>query len=334
MKDTMKAIGIHKFGSVDVLERMTLPVPKPEPDTVVIRTIAAGVNPGDWRLRSGQFRLFIRHFPFIPGSDVAGVVEAIGEGVTRFKVGDPIFAMLPLNKGGGYAEYAIIPQSYVALIPENLTFAQAAAVPLTGLTALEALTSHANIKAGDGILIYGASGGVGTFAVQIAKALRAHVTAVASGRNSDFVRLLGADVVRDYTREDILSGHQRFPVIFDAVNAYSFNKWRRVLSAKGLLVSVNPIAGNPVASFIAGLQGFKVKGFLVKSDGLALERLSQYLLHGEVKSHIDRVYPLDEAGQAQEYNQMGRTRGKLVLLIDSDLSGLTIREFKSMSIGS
>ena len=327
----MNAIGIRKFGGIDVLEHMILPVPIAVPNMLVIRVVTAGVNPADWRLRAGQFRLFVRTFPFIPGSDIAGIVESVGKGVTRFKVGDPIFAMSPLAKGGGYGEYAAIPETAAALIPDNLTFIEAAAVPLTGLTALEALIDKANVKVDDNILIYGASGGVGTLAVQLAKALGAHVTGVASGRNAELVRSLGADEFRDYTSDDVLSGENRYSIIFDAMNVHSASQWRHALRPNGLLVSVNPIAGNPVASLLAVLQGFKVKGFLVKPDGRALEKLSQYLRTGQVRSVIDCVYPLNDASKAQKASEAGHTRGKLVLVVDSAYAEMTIGNFTAQT---
>ena len=332
MQNQMTAIGIRKFGGLEVLESLTLPIPTVTPGTVLIRVVAAGVNPADWRLRDGQFRLFVRKFPFIPGSDLAGVVESVGEGVTSFKKGDAVYAMSPLMKGGGYAEYALIPASAVALIPDNVTFAEAAAVPLTGLTALEALTKQAVVKPGDPVLIYGASGGVGTFAVQIAKALGAHVIGVASGANADLVRSLGADEFLDYKTDAVLSGSKRYPIIFDAVNGHSASQWRSALTKNGLLVSVNPVAGNPVASLMGRVQGYKVKGFLVKPDGAALATLSQYLSTGQVRVIIDHVYRLAQAAEAQQYSEAGRTRGKLVLIVDSDLAQTAIMQFKRAQI--
>ena len=331
MQHQMNAVGIRKFGSIEVLEQMSLPIPILDPKSILVRIAATGINPADWRFRNGQFKFLIRKFPFIPGADVAGIVEAVGKEVTRFKVGDAIFAMLPLAKGGGYAEYVAISESDAALIPDNLTFIEAAAVPLAGLTAHKALTDKAAIRAGDEVLIYGASGGVGTFAVQIAKALGAHVVGVASGRNAELIHSLGADKFIDYTQANILSSGKRYPIIFDAMNVYSFNKWRNLLSPKGILVSVNPVAGNPLAALTAGLQGFRVSGFLIKPNGAALEQVAQYLRNGQVRSIIDKVYLLEEAGKAQQASEAGHTRGKSVLTINTMLADKTIHEYKSRS---
>ena len=191
--ETMQAIGFRHYGGAEVLELISVPRPVLAPDAILIRVGAAGVNPADWRIRGGQFRFFARlSLPFVPGSDVAGVVEAVGPAVTRFRPGDAVYAMLPSLAGGALAEYAAVPERDAAHMPGNLSFVEAAAVPLAALTALQALRDQANLRPDAHVLINGASGGVGSFAVQIAKALGAQVTAACSGRTMPTLRATSA----------------------------------------------------------------------------------------------------------------------------------------------
>lgn len=321
MKDSMQAIVFREYGSEGVLEHAAVPRPQVLADSVLIRIAATGVNPADWRLRSGQFRRFMRlQMPFIPGSDIAGTVEAVGSAVDRFQPGDRVYGMTPVNVGGGYAEFAAVPERMLAPIPQNLSFVEAAAMPLTGLTALQALRDQAKLGVDDHLLIYGASGGVGTLAIQIAKAIGAHVTAVASGRNSDFVRSLGADEVRDYQREDIARGTSRYDVVFDAVNAQPFWHWRHVLRRGGVLATVNPLFNLAILQGITQLvAGYRVTGFLVQPSGANLESLHDWISAGRLRPSIERIFPLAEAAQAQRMSATERVRGKLVLAIDPSL---------------
>ena len=242
MNSQMPAMVVHRYGPPEVLELGSLPVPVVQPNAVLVKLAAAGVNPADASFRSGRFR-FLTRLPFVPGADVAGVVAAVGAQVTQFKPGDTVYTMLPVNSGGGYAGYAVSAEQELAPMPANLSFIEAAATPLAALTALQALRDKAGLSAGAHALIYGASGGVGSFAVQIAKALGAHVTGVASSRNVDFVRELGADAVIDYTQTEVTASSTSYNVIFDTIDAYSFRQWRRVLRPHGVVVSVNPIKG-------------------------------------------------------------------------------------------
>lgn len=322
MTPTMPAIAFTQYGPADVLRPLTLPMPTLPPDGVLVRVAAAGVNPADWRLRSGQFKRAIRlKLPFIPGSDIAGVVAEVGPAVTRFRPGDAVYAMLPVATGGGYAAYVAIPERDLAPAPANLTLAEASAIPLAALTALQALRDQARLRAGEHALIYGASGGVGTFAIQIAKALGAQVTAVCSGRNVALVRELGADAVRDYTQEPITAGPARYDLVFDAVNGHSYRAWRRTLARGGRLVTVNPLLGYPVFRWLGGqLAGYPVSGLLVRPSGADLEDLAAFCAAGTVRPVIERAFPLAEASAAHEHSATERTRGKLVLVVDPDLA--------------
>ena len=319
---TMKAIGFRRYGGADVLELLDVPRPRLAPDGVLIRVVAAAVNPADWRIRSGQFRFFARlTLPFVPGSDVAGVVEAVGPAVTRFRPGDAVYAMLPSLAGGGYAEYAAAPERDTACMPANLPYEEAAAVPLAGLTALQALRDQANLRPGAHILINGASGGVGSFAVQIAKALGAQVTAVCSGRNAALALDLGADMVIDYTQTDITAGDARYDVVFDAANAYPVWRWRRVLRPGGTAVSVNPGYALPPLKWLLRLsRRERLCSLLVQPGGADLETITGWIAASAVRPVVDRSYSLADAGAAHRHSETGRARGKIVLAVDQQLA--------------
>ena len=318
----MRAVGLRRYGPPEVLESLELERPEPGPDGVLIRVAAAGVNPADSLLRSGGLRFAVRQkMPFVPGADVAGVVEAVGPGVTRFGVGDPVYAMLPNTAGGGYAGYAVVSEGGVAEIPPGLTFGEAAAVPLAALTALQALRDKANLAAGSRVFVNGASGGVVTFAVQVAPAMGARVAAAASGRNADLVRSLGADQVLDYTRQDITAGPARYDVVFDAANVLAFRKARRVLEPGGVFVTVNPFIGRLSPGWLAPFrEGRRIRSILVSPSGGDLEKIGAWISSGEVRPVIDRLYPLADAVEAHRYSESRRARGKLVLVVDEKLA--------------
>jgi NADPH:quinone reductase-like Zn-dependent oxidoreductase len=322
LSQKMRAMGLRRYGPPEVLEALEVERPEPGPDGVLIRVAAAGVNPADCLLRSGGLRFVARQkMPFVPGADVAGVVEDVGPDVTRFGVGDPVYAMLPSTAGGGYAGYAVASEGSVAAIPPCLTFGEAAAVPLAALTALQALRDKAGLAAGARVLVNGASGGVGTFAVQISRAIGARVTGVTSGRNADLVRGLGADEVLGYTQEDIISGEARYDVVFDAVNVLAFRRARRVLKPNGVFVTVNPFIGRLSPGWLARFRdGKRIESLLVRPDGGDLDRIGAWISSGEVWPVIDRSYPLADAVEAHLYSESRRARGKIVLVVDEKLA--------------
>lgn len=324
MDRTMHAIGFRRYGGAEVLELLDVPLLTLSPDAVLVRVAAAGVNPADWRIRSGQFRFFARlKLPFVPGSDIAGVVEAVGSSVTRFRPGDAVYAMLPSLAGGGNAVYTAVPERDAAHMPGNLSFVEAAGVPLAALTALQALRDQAGLQPGMHILINGASGGVGSFAVQIAKVLGARVTAACSGRNAALALELGADAVIDYTRTDITTGSAQYDVVFDAANAYPVWRWRRVLKAGGTAVSVNPGYALPPLKWPVGLSGrHRLRSLIVQPGGADLEAIGGWIADGAVRPVVDRTYPLADAGAAHLHSETGRARGKIVLVVDERLAGL------------
>jgi NADPH:quinone reductase-like Zn-dependent oxidoreductase len=322
----MKAIVQYKYGSPDVLELRDIDKPDIGDDEVLVRVHAAGVDRGVWHLMTGlayPIRLVsglrAPKTP-VPGMDVAGVVAAIGKDVTRFQRGDEVFG---IGKGS-YAEYARVREDKLAPKPANLTFEQAAVVPISGSTALQALRDKGQLQPGQKVLIIGASGGVGTFAVQIAKSLGAHVTGVCSTSKVDLVRSLGADDVIDYTRDDFTEGVQRYELILDIGGNSSLSRMRRILTPKGTLVIVG---GETDGRWLGGLDrniralllspflGQKLR-LLVNSENYKdIIVLKELIEAGEITPAIDRTYPLGEAPKAIHYLEEGHARGKVAITV-------------------
>jgi NADPH:quinone reductase-like Zn-dependent oxidoreductase len=216
VKPTMKAIVIHEYGGPEFLKYEDIPQPEPKDNQLLIRVIAAGVNPVDGMIRSGMFK-GNRAFPIILGGDVAGVVEKVGSKITKFKVGDPVFAYVSLDNSGGYAQYALVTEREAAPKPKSLTYVEAAAVPIVAMTAWQALVDTAKLGANQTVLIHGGSGGVGSFAIQIAKTRGAKVIATASTANQDFLKQLGADVAIDYTKQKFEDVAKNVDVVLDSI---------------------------------------------------------------------------------------------------------------------
>jgi NADPH:quinone reductase-like Zn-dependent oxidoreductase len=320
----MKAVVIDGYGTSDRLQLRTVETPKAARGEVLIRVHAAGVNPIDWKIRRGLFRpvLWLKP-PIVLGCDVAGVVEETGSGVTRFRPGDPVFALLtPGRHGpGGYAEFAVAPESAVARKPVSLNFEEAASLPVAALTALQSLRDLDRLPAGGSVLINGASGGVGSFAVMIARALgAARVAGVCGPANVGFVRGLGADLVIDYTQADWTRQPGRYDVILDAVAMSSYRACRRLLGPRGVYVTTLPLPG---AVFwwavlpVAGLLGVRRRTRIVLARGRSadLELLGRMSDQGQLRPVLDRVLPLDQARAAHDYSETERARGKIVLRV-------------------
>jgi NADPH:quinone reductase-like Zn-dependent oxidoreductase len=322
VEQTMRAVGFRRYGPAEVLESLEVPRPAIGPGTVLLRVAAAGVNPADGNIRSGRFRFFARlRLPFVPGSDVAGVVAEVGPGVTRFQPGDEVYALLPTITAGAYAEYAAVREADLAHAPAGLALDAAAALPLAGLTALQALRDQAALRPGQRLLVNGASGGVGSLAVQIGRQLGAHVTGVCSGRNVALVRGLGADEVVDYTREDPSAAGRHADVVFDAVGLGTFRAWRRVADRDGTVVTVNPVRGNPVLRVWSRLLGGpRLRSLFVRPSGPDLELLAAWVAQGRLRPVVERSCPLGDAVAAHRQIETQRTRGKLVLVVDEELA--------------
>ncbi|MDB5084828.1 MAG: NADPH:quinone reductase [Bacilli bacterium] len=308
----MKAVYIEGYGGKDQLKFGELPIPAVGPNDVLIKAYAAGVNPVDWKIREGYLRGFLPYqFPLILGWDVAGVIAEVGEQVQGFHVGDEVFSRPATERNGTYAEYVSVDAALVARKPGNISFEEAASVPLTGLTAWEALHEIAKVSAGQRVLIHGGAGGVGIYAIQLAKAFGAYVAATASGANVEFVKSYGADQVIDYTKEafeTILSGYD---VVFDTIGGDVQTKSFTVLSKGGILVS---IVSQPDEQ-LAEQHGIRTGYFFLQPDGEKLARLGQLIEEGKLRPVVSAVFPLEETAQAHELSETHHAKGKIVLSI-------------------
>jgi NADPH:quinone reductase-like Zn-dependent oxidoreductase len=322
---TMKAIVYRCYGPPEVLALEDVAKPAPAPNEVLVKVGAAAINPLDWHYMRGQ-PYFMRFFSGIGkpkvtrfGVDFAGTVEAVGANVTLFKVGDPVFG----GRSGALAEYVVVREDRaLALKPENITFAEAAAVPIAATTALQALRDKAAVRPGQTVLVNGASGGVGTFAVQIAKARGAEVTGVSSTRNVELVRSIGADHVIDYKHVDFTQGTKRYDVIIDNVGNHSLLALRRVLEPEGVVVMIGgsgndqwigPLLRPIGAAVLSPFVGQRFAGLLAELNPEDLRELGELLAAGQMKSVIDQHYPLREVPAAIAYLEEGRARGKVVI---------------------
>lgn len=322
----MKAIVYRNYGSPDVLQCEEIERPIAGDDEVLIKVRAASVNPADWHVMRGA-PYFVRLMtglrkPKITrlGGDVAGQVEAVGSNVTQFKPGDEVFGMCR----GAFAEYACASESAVIMKPHNVTFEQAASVPLAAVVALQALRHKGQIRPGQKVLINGAAGGIGTFAVQIAKSFGAEVTGVCSARNVEMVRSIGADRVIDYTQEDFTKDGRRYDVILDSVGNHSLFACRRILNPKGIYIVnggpegrwLGPLTRSIKAVLLSRFVSQSLVMFLAKRSRADLITLQELLESGEVTPVIDRRYMLHEVPDAIRYLEEGHARGKVIITLD------------------
>jgi NADPH:quinone reductase-like Zn-dependent oxidoreductase len=332
----MKAIVYHDYGSPDVLACEELEIPSPKENQVLLKVHAAAVNPLDCGLMKGRpyFMRLLFGFPkpkvTRPGRDVAGVVQAVGPGVTSFKPGDEVFGVCT---GGGwmsrcdgaFAEFACTLETGIVLKPASVTFEQAASAPIAALTALQGLRDKGRIEPGQKVLINGAAGGVGTFAVQIARTLGAEVTGVCSTRNVEMVRRIGASSVIDYTQADFTRSAEKYDLIFDLVGNHSFAELRRVLVPKGIFVGAGVVgAPKSILRMVGGLVSTLVVSlfvsqryatFVAKVDTADLNAIRELMASGKVTPVVDRVFDLSETADAMRYQDRGHARGKVVIAI-------------------
>ena len=322
----MKAIVNHDYGPPRVLELEDVPTPVTRADEVLVRVLGAAVNPGDWDVMHGTpyvLRLATglrRPRNKVPGLAIAGRVEAIGSSVSEFRPGDEVYA--GIGKGG-FAEYVCVPEAALARKPSNLTFEQAAAVPIAGVTALQALRDIGRVQPGQKVLINGASGGVGTFAVQIAKTFGADVTGVCSTTNVDLVRSIGADHVIDYTTEDFTRNGQQYDLIFDNVGNRTLSELRRALTHHGTLIpNSNKGSGRWVGGFVRrAVQALvvspfvsqRLRPFAATEKRQDLVALTDLIESGKVTPVIDSMYPLREVAAAMSHYGAGHARGKVII---------------------
>jgi NADPH:quinone reductase-like Zn-dependent oxidoreductase len=323
----MKAIVQDTYGSADVLELRDIDKPEIGDAEVLVRVHAAGLDRGVWHLMTGRAYL-IRLAGYgvrkpknpVRGREVAGRVDAVGKDVTRFETGDEVFGIAE----GSFAEYARAREDKLAPKPKNLTFEQAAAVPISASTALQGLRDKGEVQPGQKVLIIGASGGVGTYAVQLAKALGAEVTGVCSTTKVDMVRTIGADHVIDYTRDDFADGKRLYDVILDIGGNRSLSHLRRALAPKGILVLLGGEAGgkwlggmerNLRAALLSPLVGQKLRSIVAKENANDLIIVKELIEAGKVTPIIDTTYPLSEAPKAIRYLEDGHARGKVVIVV-------------------
>lgn len=310
----MKALIIDEYGTPDVLKIQETPIPEPGKNEVLVRVLAAGVNPVDYKIRNGSLKFISgSKFPKTLGGDIAGIVETSFEG-SRFKPGDKVFAMLSF-KGGGYAEYVPVPEGSLAILPNGLDYEAAAAIPLAGLTAFQSLVYKGQIKAGSRVLINGASGGVGHFAVQIAKAYEAFVVATTSAKNIDFVKSLGADEVIDYRISDVRKINHKFDMVFDAVASHSISEFSHILDKKGIYVSTLPTPGILLRQAFNFATAKKAYAIMTKTDGKDLEILSSLYIQDKLRPFIEKTFSLEDGAEAHRMIETHRVKGKIVLKI-------------------
>lgn len=323
----MKAIVYRKYGPPDVLSLEEVERPEPGDDEVLVRIRAASANPLDWHFMRGSPAM-VRAVTGLRkprattrlGADLAGQVEAVGRNVRQFRAGDEVFGA----KLGSFAEYVCAPEAILAPKPANLTFEQAAAVPVAGSTALQGLRDKGRIQAGQRVLINGAAGGVGTFAVQVAKSFGAQVTGVCSARNVEMVRSIGAERVVDYSREDFTASGERYDIILDAVGNLTWSSCRRVMASPGICVGVGggsggrwvgPLARSLAELLLSRLTSQRMVMMLTKQKREDLVTLKELIEAGKVTPVIDRSYSLSEVPEALRYLEEGHARGKVVITV-------------------
>jgi len=329
----VKAARIHEYGGPEVFVLEEIERPNVGAHDVLIKVCAAAVNPVDWKIRSGTQRAIVRlALPAVLGMDVSGIVEEVGADVTEFAVGDEVYGSPHHKRQGGYAEYVAVHAAELARKPANLTHAQAASIPLVGLTSWECLVVKTTVKPGDKVLIHAGAGGVGSFAIQLAKHLGAQVATTCSTRNVDFVRDLGADVVVDYTAQafdEVLSGYD---IVLDAMGGDIKQRSRKVLRRGGTLVTINtglPAAVRRWGAHLGVLAvGLNLLGFAIgsrlrygvsskvavrRADGGLLAQISELVEQGAIAPVVGPVFSLDQIADAHRQSETGRTRGKIVV---------------------
>jgi len=313
----MKAAVVNQFGSPEVLEIKDIKKPDCEKDQLLLKVYAVSINPIDWKQRKGNHKLFLGSpFPIVLGYDVCGIVEEIGAEIKGFKKGDLAFGVLDNKYGGALAEYAVGHEKCFAHKPEKITNEEAAAFPMVALTALQALRDKANLKAGQTVLINGASGGVGHVAVQVAKIIGAKVIAVASTQSKEFVSQFKPDEYIDYKKQDILKINQNVDVFFDVVGNSSFPKTKHLLNPGGVYVNTLPRPKIIIHKLLQPFtQGKKVKTLLMKHKSEDIKLIAQWINEEKLRVEIDKKFTLQQISEAHKYAQQGHNKGKNIVVI-------------------
>jgi len=309
---TLQAIRFHTYGNPEVLVMEEVPRAQAGPGEVLIRVQAAGINPLDWKVRAGHLQDWLQHqLPLIPGWDVCGTVDAVGEGVTAFKTGDAVMGMLDFRRDGAYAEYVAADTRHLAPKPASLDSVQSAAVPLDTLTAWQSLFEIAGLESGQTVLIHAAAGGVGHFAVQLARWKGARVIGTASSQNASFLQGLGAERVIDYRRTRFEEEVREVDVVFDLIGGETQERSWQVLKKGGILVATLGVA-SPETAEKYGVRG---EGVIVQPNPDQLRQIAALIDAGEVKPVVTEVLPLAQAARAHELSEAGHVRGKIVLKV-------------------
>jgi NADPH:quinone reductase-like Zn-dependent oxidoreductase len=333
----MRAYVLERYGSPEGSRLMEVPAPTPRPSDILVEVRAAGLNPVDFKFRQGKLRAILRQtLPFVLGNELAGEVIAVGSDVKRFRVGDRVFARVAKDRGGAFADQACVDEIHAAHMPRNPDFTAAAAVPLAGLTALQALRDELDVKPGQRVFISGGAGGVGTFAIQIAKLLGAHVTTTASKRGEALVRSLGCDEVIDYTSQSISEAGRRYDAGFDLIGGKTLEQMFEIMKPGTKIVS---IAGLPepqtaikdlggrralaamfwVISYgirsRARRSGVSYRYLFMHPSGTDLAQLAELIEQGKLKVIVDKTYPFANISEALAYVESGRAKGKVVVTI-------------------
>src|SRR5713101_4420530 len=308
----MKAIVMHNYGGPDVLKFEDVPRPEPKESEILVRVVATGVNPVDGMVRAGMFAKYAKTpFPMMPGYDIAGIVEKTGTKIAKFKKGDSIYAYISLKDGGGYAAYAVATEGEASPKPKSLTYVEAAAVPVVALTAWQALVDTAKLKAGQTVLIHGGSGGVGSFAIQIAKARGAKVIATASTPNQDLLKQLGADVAIDYTKQKFEDVAKDVDVVLDCVGKDTLARSYGIVKKGGIIVS---LVAQPDQAEL-DKHGIRGAPLSVEPNSDELAEITKLIDERKIKVIVSQTLPLAEAAKAQAQADTHHTRGKIVLTV-------------------
>lgn len=335
----MLAYVLHRYGAADNAKLEDVAAPVPAPNDVLVKVRAAGLNPVDFKFREGNLKVIYNpKMPFVMGNELAGEVIAVGSAVKNFRAGDRVFARTEKGGGGAFAEQACVHEKNLALMPSNIDFVTAAAVPLAGLTALQALRDELHIKAGQSVLISGGAGGVGTFAIQIAKWLGAHVTTTASKRGEALVRSLGCDQVIDYTTQDIAQSPRKFDAAFDLIGGETLDKTFDVMKPGTTVVSVaalpepvtamKDLEGRRFLAFLfwivsaklrarARRVGVRYRFLFMHPSGAELSELGQLIESGKLKVILDKTFAFKQIADAMAYLESGRAKGKVVVSMDA-----------------
>lgn len=308
----MKAVVLKEYGNADSLSYEGVEKPSPKGDEVLIKVRASAVNPVDWKIRDGFGETLGLNLPIILGCEIAGTVEATGADVKNFNAGDEVFGFISLTRNGGYAEFVTAKESEIVKKPQDIDFENAAAIPVGALTAWQAIFDTANLNSGQKILIHAGSGGVGSMALQLAKAKGAHVVTTASGKNEDFVKDLGADEWIDYTKQKFEQVVKDVDVVFDTIGGDTQERSFQTLKKGGCLVSVV----SPPSKETAEKFGIKAEMISVMPNAEQLAEITKLVEEGKLRTYIETVLPLSEVKKAHELSQSGHTRGKIVFRLD------------------